>query len=150
MVFNVYAISQKIVSWKYNRKTHFNIGYFNNKKLATENVFYQTLRKKSVKFSPPFNLQYISFSPDTKNILMSDGRLMKSVKFSSRYDYIFDLSLISPYDIVTIYEIERIGRFDLFVGKSTSSIRLGNPRSEIPQSSMCRFCKWFHNVNLLL
>lgn len=34
--------------------------------------------------------------------------------------------------------------------RSTSSIRLGNPRSEIPPSSMCRFCKWFHNVNLLL
>ena len=109
-------------------------GSLMDKSKLAENVFYKTLRKKSVKFSPPFNLQYISFSPETKNILMSDGRLMKSVKFSSRYDYIFDLSLISPYDIVTIYEIERIGRFDLFVGNlkinkqyQVGKSKIGNP-----------------------
>ena len=103
------------------------------KSQVAENVFYRTLRTKSSKFSPPFNLQLISFSPVTKSILVSDGRLMKSVTLSSKYDYLFDLSLISPNDIVTIYEIDRIGRFDLFVGnlkiqkEYQVNCKIGNP-----------------------
>ena len=100
---------------------------------VAENVFYRTLRTKSAKFSLPFNLQLISFSPVTKNILVSDGRLMKSVTLSSKYDYLFELSLISPNDIVTIYEIDRSGRFDLFVGnlkiqkEYQVNCKIGNP-----------------------
>ena len=58
---------------------------------------------------------------------------MKSVTLSSKYDYLFDLSLISPNDIVTIYEIDRIGRFDLFVGnlkiqkEYQVNCKIGNP-----------------------
>ena len=66
---------------------------------VAENVFFKTLKTKTAKFSTPFNLQYISCSPVTKNILVSDGRLMKSVTLASKYDYLFDLNILTPHDI---------------------------------------------------
>ena len=106
-----------------------------------ENVFFKTLKTKTAKFSTPFNLQYISCSPVTKNILVSDGRLMKSVTLASKYDYLFDLNILTPHDIVTIYEIQRVGRFDLFVAnlKINKKIKLGTARLAIPPCSTSKF-----------
>ena len=103
---------------------------------VAENVFFKTLKTKTAKFSTPFNLQYISCSPVTKNILVSDGRLMKSVTLASKYDYLFDLNILTPHDIVTIYEIQRVGRFDLFVAnlKINKNYQIGN--SKIGNPSM--------------
>ena len=49
--------------------------------------------------------------------MVSDGCRTKIVLLSSKYDYLFDLSILAPLDIVTIYEIKRVKNCssDLFV-----------------------------------
>ena len=73
------------------------------------------MRTKSAKFSPPFNVQFIENLADSNDILVSDGRMTKTVTLSSKYDYLFELNIVETFDIMTFYEVQRIGRFDIFV-----------------------------------
>ena len=67
---------QKIVCWKYNRKTHFNIGSFNIKKLATENVFYQTENfLLDIKKSSALIYQFWRKKAWTENFLLNNDKI---------------------------------------------------------------------------
>ena len=96
----------------------------------SENVFSRILRYKTTQFKTPFNVQFVSRANEPKNILVSDGRRIKSLTLSSKYAYLFDLELINPFDIITIYEVKRVGRFDLFVDnlKINEKYQIGNQK----------------------
>ena len=98
------------------------------------NVFGNILRFKTKPFPVPFNVQLIEKLPGRK-VVLSDGCRTKIVLLSSKYDYLFDLSILAPLDIVTIYEIKRVKNCssDLFVdniGKDKElqvGVKIGEP-----------------------
>ena len=98
------------------------------------NVFGNILRFKAKAFPVPFNVQLIEKLPGRKAVL-SDGCRTKIVLLSSKYDYLFDLSILAPLDIVTIFEIKRVVNCsaDLFVdniGKNKEQqveVKIGDP-----------------------
>ena len=51
----------------------------------------------------------------SQSILVSDGRKKKNVVLSSKYSYLFELNILSPMDIVSIYEVKRSGLYGMFV-----------------------------------
>ena len=98
------------------------------------NIFANTLRFKTKSFPVPINVQFIEKLPGMK-MVVSDSCSIKTVQLSSKYDYLFELSILAPLDIVTIYEIKRVttGSCDLFVdniGKDKKlqvGAKIGNP-----------------------
>ena len=82
-----------------------------------ENVFGDVLRFKTKQFPVPFNVQYCGKSEDGKKVILSDGKKTTTVRFSSKYDYLFEGGVLSMYDILTIFEIKREfgGSKELFV-----------------------------------
>ena len=100
-----------------------------------ENVFGDVLRYKTKSFPVPFNVQYLGKTDDGKLAILSDGKKTKSVRFSSKYDYLFDAKILSMYDIVTVFEIKREqpGSKELFVDNISRQkhlqigLKIGNP-----------------------
>ena len=98
------------------------------------NVFGNILRFKTKPFPVPFNVQLIEKLPGRK-VVLSDGCRTKIVLLSSKYDYLFDLSILAPLDIITIFEIKRVVNCsaDLFVDNISKNkehqveVKIGNP-----------------------
>ena len=72
------------------------------------------MKYKTKSFPTPFNVQYLERT-GPQSILASDGRKKKNIVLSSKYAYLFDLNILSPMDIVSIYEVKRSGLFSMFV-----------------------------------
>ena len=87
------------------------------KSKLNENVFADVLQYKTKKFPVPFNVQYLGRTADGKNVVLSDGKRTKNVRFSSKYDYLFEANILSIYDILTVFEIkrEKPGSKELFI-----------------------------------
>ena len=65
-------------------------------------------------FPTPFNVQFLERT-GPQSILASDGRKKKIIVLSSKYSYLFELNILSPMDIVSIYEVKRSGLYGMFV-----------------------------------
>lgn len=79
-----------------------------------ENIFTKILKYKTKTFPTPFNVQFLE-KTGSQSILVSDGRKKKNIVLSSKYAYLFELNIISPLDILSIYEVKRSGLYGLFV-----------------------------------
>ena len=75
------------------------------------------MRYKTKKFPVPFNVQFLGKTDDRKKVILSDGKKTINVRFSSKYDYLFEGGVLSMYDIITIFEINResSGSKELFI-----------------------------------
>ena len=97
-----------------------------------ENIFSKVLKFKTKSFPVPFNVQFIERCGQN-SIVVSDGRKKKIVVLSSKYAYLFQLNILSPLDIVSIYEVKRSGLYGMFVDnlviKKELQVRclIGNP-----------------------
>ena len=100
------------------------------KSCLCENVFASVLKYKSKAFLTSFNVQLLYHS--STNIYVSDGHKIMSLKL---YSYLFELDLLHSNNIITINEIKRSSRFNLFVDNLSFSkdnqagCQIGNPRT---------------------
>ena len=79
-----------------------------------ENIFTKILKYKTKQFPTPFNVQFLERT-GTQSILASDGRKKKNIVLSSKYSYLFDLNILTPMDIISIYDVKRSGPLGMFV-----------------------------------
>ena len=100
-----------------------------------ENVFGDILRFKTKAFPVPFNVQYLGKTDDSKLAILSDGKKCTYAKFSSKYNYLFEENIISPYAILTVYEVQRVaaGSKTIFIDNISVDrslqigVKIGNP-----------------------
>ena len=100
-----------------------------------ENVFGDILRFKTKAFPVPFNVQYLGKTDDSKLAILSDGKKSAFAKFSSKYNYFFEENIVSPYAILTVYEVQRVaaGSKTIFIDNISVDrslqigVKIGNP-----------------------
>ena len=84
------------------------------KSRLSENIFSKILKYKTKKFPTTFNVQFIE-RLGQRRIIASDGWKKKVITLSSKYDYLFELGILSPMVILSIYEVKRSGSHEMFV-----------------------------------
>ena len=100
-----------------------------------ENIFGDILRFKTKAFPVPFNVQYLGKTDDSKLAILSDGKKSTYAKFSSKYNYLFEEHIVSPYAILTVYEVQRVaaGSTTIFIDNISVDrslqigVKIGNP-----------------------
>ena len=82
-----------------------------------------------------FKVRYLGKTDDSKLAILSDGKKSTYAKFSSKYNYLFEEHIVSPYAILTVYEVQRVaaGSKTIFIDNISVDrslqigVKIGNP-----------------------